>query len=132
VWATGLYNMVFLTGLGVVFIVFARPLVGLFTDDSAVAAIAASCLRIVSFGYPVYAWGMVVVQAFNGAGDTYTPTWINLCCYWLFQIPLAWGLARATGLEEQGVFIAILAAEAVLTAVSVLVFRRGRWKHRVV
>ncbi len=132
VWQTGLYNMAFLSGLGLVFIVFARPLVGLFTDDPAVTAVAATCLRIVSFGYPVYAWGMVIVQAFNGAGDTYTPTWINLCCYWLFQIPLAWGLARATGLEEQGVFIAILAAETVLTGVSILVFRRGRWKHRVV
>lgn len=132
VWQTGRYNMVFLTGLGVVFFVFARPLVGLFSDDAGVIAIAAACLRVVSIGYPVYAWGMVVVQAFNGAGDTYTPTWINLCCYWLFQIPLAYGLARATGLEERGVFVAILAAEAVLTAVSVMVFRRGKWKHRVV
>lgn len=132
VWLTGRYNMYFLTGLGVVFIAFARPLVGFFTDDPGVIAVGATCLRVVSFGYPLYAWGMVIVQAFNGAGDTYTPTWINLCCYWLFQIPLAWSLARATGLEEQGVFIAILAAETVLTGVSILVFRRGRWKHRVV
>jgi Na+-driven multidrug efflux pump len=73
---------------------------------------------------------MVMVQAFNGAGDTYTPTWINLGCYWLFQIPFAYTLARTTGLEENGVFLAILAAETLLTAVSVLVFRRGRWKLR--
>lgn len=132
VWRSGFYNMIFLTAVGFVFVALARPLVGLFTADQEVTAVAATCLRVVSVGYPVYAWGMVMVQAFNGAGDTYTPTWINLGCYWLFQIPLAYGLARRTGLEENGVFIAILAAETLLTAVTILVFRRGRWKLRQV
>jgi putative MATE family efflux protein len=132
VWRSGYYNMLFLTGLGLVFFAFARPLVGLFSDSAEVIAVGAACLRIVSIGYPVYAWGMVMVQAFNGAGDTYTPTWINFGCYWLFQIPLAYTLARSTRLDENGVFIAILTAETLLTAVTILVFRRGRWKLRQV
>lgn len=132
VYLTGFYNMIFLSAVGVVFIALARPLVGLFTDQQAVIAVGATCLRVVAFGYPVYAWGMVLVQAFNGAGDTFTPTRINFFCYWLFQIPLAYLLARVAGFDERGVFFAILAAEAALAAVSLLVFRRGRWKLRQV
>lgn len=131
-WLTAVYNTVFLTGLGVVFLLCADPLVGVFTPDPAVRAIGARCLRIVSLGYPFYAWGMVMVQAFNGAGDTNTPTVINFFCYWMFQIPLAYGLARMTGLQETGVFVAIAVAESVLAVVGVLVFRRGRWKSREV
>jgi len=129
-WLTALYNMIFLTGLGLVFLIFADPLVGIFTDNPQVRAVGASCLRIISLGYPFYAWGMVMVQAFNGAGDTNTPTVINFFCYWLFQIPLAYVLARTAGLEETGVFVAIALAESLLAVVGVLVFRRGRWKSR--
>lgn len=130
VWRTGLFNMLFLGGVGAAFLLFAEPVIGIFTSDPEVRRYGVSCLRMVSYGYPFYAWGMVMVQAFNGAGDTWTPTWINLCCYWLFQIPLAWALAHPFGLEARGVFIAIAAAESLLAVAGMLAFRRGRWKER--
>jgi putative MATE family efflux protein len=132
VWLTGLYNMGFLALVGLTFIVFAEPLVGFFTSDPAVRAAGADSLRIISYGYAAYAWGMVMVQAFNGAGDTVTPTWINFFCYWLFQIPLAWTLATALGLGPTGVYWAITIAETVIAIVAVLYFRRGAWKTRTV
>jgi putative MATE family efflux protein len=132
VWLTGFYNMAFLALVTVVFVFFADGLVALFTSDPDVLALGARCLRIVSYGYVVYAWGMVMVQAFNGAGDTTTPTWINLCCYWLFQIPLAYVLARTLGYGVQGVFWAIPIAEAMVAAAGVCFFRRGAWKTRMV
>jgi putative MATE family efflux protein len=132
VWLAGFYNMAFLGAVMVVFVLFAEPLIGIFTPDPAVQEVGASCLRIFSYGYMVYAWGMVMVQAFNGAGDTTTPTWINLVCYWLFQIPLAFVLARTLGFGVQGVFWAVPAAELFIAAAGVLVFRRGAWKTRMV
>ena len=129
VWLSGVYNMVFLTGVGIVFFGWARFIVGFFTSDPAVVPIAVLCLRCVSLGYPFYAWGMIMEQAFNGAGDTATPTWINLFCYWMFQIPLAWCLAQIAGLGPRGVYLAICIAESVLAVVSVLLFRRGKWKE---
>jgi len=132
VWFTGGFNMVFLGGVAVAFVVWAEALVRFFTGDPEVVAMAASALRIVSYGYVFYAWGMVMVQAFNGAGDTVTPTWINVCCYWLFQIPLAWTLSRSLNLGPQGVFLAITIAESVIAVVGIVCFRRGRWKTRVV
>lgn len=132
VWLTGFYNMAFLGLVTVLFVFFAEPLVALFTTDPQVLALGASCLRIISYGYVVYAWGMVMVQAFNGAGDTTTPTWINLCCYWLFQIPLAYVLARSLGQGVQGVFWAIPIAEMLIAAAGVYFFRRGGWKTRMV
>jgi Na+-driven multidrug efflux pump len=118
--------------VAVVFIVFAEPLVGFFTSDPAVVDLGASCLRILSYGYGFYAWGMVIVQAFNGAGDTTTPTWVNFFCYWLFQIPLAFGLTRGLGMGPEGVFAAITAAESLLAVAGVICFRRGRWKTQAV
>ena len=132
VWLVGLYNMAFLLGVMAVFLVGAEPLIALFSSDPAVQRLGAQCLRVVSYGYGFYAWGMVLVQAFNGAGDTVTPTWINLGCYWLFQVPLALALARALGQGPLGVFLAITLAESLLAVVGLLVFRRGAWKRKAV
>jgi putative MATE family efflux protein len=132
VWLVGVYNMAFLLGVMLVFLWGAEPLVALFTSDPEVRALGAQCLRVVSYGYAFYAWGMVLVQAFNGAGDTVTPTWINLGCYWCFQIPIALAMARALGHGPLGVFLAITLAESVLAVVGFLVFRRGTWKAQVV
>ncbi len=129
VWLGGVYNMAFLTLLGLFFFSCAPMLAGWFTSDARVLSIAVTCLRYVSLGYPFYAWGMIMEQAFNGAGDTTTPTWINLVCYWLIQIPLAWTLADHAGLGPRGVYIAICGAESLLAVVSVILFRRGRWKQ---
>jgi putative MATE family efflux protein len=132
VWRTGFYNMVFLAGVAVVFIAFAEPLVRVISQDPEVVAIGGDCLRLISYGYVFYAYGMVMVQAFNGAGDTTTPTFINLFCYWLFQIPLAWALARSLGLGPRGVFLAITISESLIAVVGMVWFRKGRWKTRAV
>jgi len=129
VWLAGGYNMAFLVGVGVTFFAAARPLVGLFTADTAVAPIAVDCLRYVSLGYPCYAWVMIAEQAFNGAGDAATPTWMNFYCYWLLQIPLAWWLSGWAALGPRGVYLAICIAETVLAAVGMIWFRRGKWKQ---
>jgi Na+-driven multidrug efflux pump len=118
--------MGFLTVAGVVFFVAARPLVSVFHPGPLVAPIAVTCLQYVSLGSPFYAWGMVMEQAFNGAGDTATPTWINFGCYWCVQVPLAWYLAQHLG--PRGVYLAICGAESVLAVVSVILSRRGNWK----
>lgn len=129
VWLAGLYNMTFLSTLGIVFFVCAHFIVQLFTRDPQVVPIAVECLKYVSLGYPFYAWGMIMEQAFNGAGDTTTPMWINLCCYWMFQIPLAWFLAHRAGMGPRGVYVAICVAESLLAIASMILFRRGRWKE---
>jgi len=131
-WLAGILNTVFLLGVAVVFVTAAGPMIRLFSTEAAVVAAGISCLRWVSYGYPFYAWGMVMVQGFNGAGDTYTPTVINIFCYWLFQLPLAWALAHSAGFGATGVFMAIMIAEAALAVVVVVVFRRGKWKQRTV
>ncbi len=130
VWMTAGYNMAFLGSVGLLFIFFAEFFIGLFTDDPEVAAHGVACLRIVSYGYFVYALGMVVVQAFNGAGDTATPTAINVVCFWIFQIPCAWLLAKSAALGPPGVYYAILASEALMAVIASILFRRGRWKER--
>ena len=132
VWVTGFANMCFLGLVAIIFITFAERLIGIFTTDPAVVPYGVSCLRFISYGYIFYAYGMVMVQSFNGAGDTNTPTVINLCCYWLFQIPLAYSLAIPFGFGAKGVFVAITLAESLLAVVSVVVFRKGKWKTRKV
>lgn len=132
VWRAALYNTVFLIGVAIVFILFAEPLVAIFTADPVVQRYAADCLRIVSYGYGLYAVGMVVTQAFNGAGDTDTPTWINFACFWLLQIPLAFVLAETLAYGAPGVYAAVTIAESILAIVAVAVFRRGRWKLKSV
>jgi putative MATE family efflux protein len=130
VWRAGLYNMIFLGIVAVVFLSLAESLVRFFTAQPEVIAIGAKCLRMVSYGYIFYAWGMVMEQAFNGAGDTATPTVINLFCYWMFQIPLAYSLSMWGGMQETGVFLAITLAESSLAVVAMLAFRKGRWKRQ--
>jgi len=132
VWRTGFYNMLFLGSVGVVFFIFAQPLVSLFTNDPAVIPLAASCLRIVSCGNIGYAYGMVMLQAFNGAGDTVTPTTLNFFGFWIFEIPLAYWLAIRRGWHANGVYAAIVIAESCVALASILIFRRGRWKQMTV
>jgi len=129
VWRTGLYNVLFLGSVGIVFALFAQPLVRVFTNDPPVAALAASCLRIVSYGNIGYAYAMVMLQAFNGAGDTLTPTILNLFGFWLFEIPLAYWLALRAGWHTSGVYYAIVIAEGAVAAASMVIFKRGRWKQ---
>src|SRR5690606_14819759 len=132
VWWAARCNLLFLVGIAIVFIAFARPIVGLFSTEPEVLGYGAACLRIVSYGYGFYALGMIVVQAFNGAGDTDTPTWINFVFFWLLQLPLAYALAHTADMGPQGVFWAIAIAESLMAVASVALFRRGRWKLKVV
>jgi putative MATE family efflux protein len=130
VWRTAFYNMLFLGAVGVVFIIFAEPVVRLFTEDPAVVPLAASCLRIISYGNIGYAYGMVMLQAFNGAGDTLTPTIVNFFGFWLLEIPLAYWLAIRVGMRSNGVFYSIVIAEAAIAAASAILFKLGRWKRQ--
>ena len=130
VWLTGFYNMLFLGGVGVVLITFPEPIIRLFTDDPAVIPIGVDSLRIVSYGNLAYAYGMVMVQSFNGAGDTFTPTVVNIFGYWLFQIPVAYLLSFHTSLGPNGVFAAVPIAETAIAIIGVTLFRRGRWKKK--
>ena len=127
VWRTGLWNMVFLGSVGLVFIAFAPWIIGLFTHDPAVVGTAVHCLRIFSCGNIAFAYGMVLLQAFNGAGDTLTPTYVNVFGFWVIQIPLAWWLAMHTSLGVNGVFAAVVVAQSVTVLVSLVLFRQGRW-----
>lgn len=128
VWRTGFYNMLFLGSLGVFFVFMAEPIARLFTHDAAVVPLAASCLRIISYGNIGYAYGMVMLQAFNGAGDTVTPTIVNFFGFWLLEIPLAYWLAIPMGLHSKGAYIAIVVAECSIAAASAVLFKRGKWK----
>jgi putative MATE family efflux protein len=130
VWRTGLWNMVFLGSVGIVFIVFAPWIIGLFTRDPAVLPDAINCLRIFSCGNIAYAYGMVLMQAFNGAGDTVTPTYINLFGFWILEIPLAWWLAMQTRMHVNGVFVSVVVAQSVIVLISLVLFRQGRWMRQ--
>ena len=128
VWRTGFYNMLFLGTIGVFFWIFATPTVRLFTQDPAVVPLAAAALRLFSYGNIGYAYGMVMMQAFNGAGDTVTPTVVNFFGFWLLEIPLAYFLAIRAGMHANGVYISVVIAECAVAGAGVLLFRRGRWK----
>jgi putative MATE family efflux protein len=128
VWLASMYDCGVLSVIGLLFGLFARPLVSFFTHDPAVLDVGAASLRTIALGFPLYAYGMVVTQSFNGAGDTWTPTLINLFVFWLWEIPLAYFLAVTTKFGPPGVFIALTTAFSTLAVVSILVFRRGRWK----
>jgi putative MATE family efflux protein len=130
VWRTGFYNMIFLGVIGVFFLIWATPVVRLFTQDPEVVPLAASCLRILSCGNIGYAYGMVMLQAFNGAGDTVTPTVVNFFGFWLLEIPLAYFLALRMGWQAKGAYVSIVVAECAIALAGVLLFRRGKWKGK--
>jgi putative MATE family efflux protein len=130
VWMTGLYNMLFLGSIGVFFIVFATPVVRLFLSDPAVVPIAAVALRTFACGNIGYAYGMVMLQAFNGAGDTLTPTIVNFFGFWVLELPLAWVLASTLDMRAEGAFLSIVIAECSMAVAGMVLFRRGRWKRQ--
>jgi putative MATE family efflux protein len=132
VWISAIINMIFLGMIAIIFISYPEFLIRLFTDEEAVVTIGAQCLRFLSYGYVFYAFGMVMTQAFNGAGDTTTPTIMNFICFWIIEIPLAYLLSIQFGLAEKGVFIAIITSESLLGILGILIFRLGRWKLREV
>jgi putative MATE family efflux protein len=130
VWRTGLYNVIFLGSVGLVFIFFPEPIVRLFTNDPTVIPFGAACLRIVSYGNLGYAYFMVMMQAFNGAGDTITPTIVNFFGFWLLEIPLAYWLAIPLHMHSNGVFASIAIAESSMALASAILFKRGKWKKK--
>ncbi len=130
VWRTGLYNMIFLGSVGIVFIFFPEPIVRLFTHDPVVLPLGAACLRIISYGNLGYAYFMVMMQAFNGAGDTITPTIVNFFGFWLFEIPLAYVLAITLNMRSNGVFFSIAIAESSMAVASAILFKQGKWRKQ--
>ncbi len=130
VWRTGLYNVIFLGSVGIFFILFAERVVGLFTHDAEVLRLGATCLRIVSYGNLGYAYFMVMMQAFNGAGDTITPTIVNFFGFWLLEIPLAYWLAIPLKMRSNGAFFSIAIAETSMAIASAVLFKQGRWKRQ--
>ncbi|GAC1647647.1 MAG: MATE family efflux transporter [Gemmatimonadaceae bacterium] len=131
VWRAGFYNVCFLGVIGLAFVVFPQPLIGLFTSDPAIVPYGVQALRVIAGGFLFYAYGMVLTQAFNGAGDTWTPTMLNIVVFWLWEIPLAYLLAVRVGLGPLGVFVAVAVAFSLLAVLSAVLFRRGRWRTRV-
>lgn len=128
VWVTGFWNMLFLVFVAVFYFLFSESLVGIFTDDAGVIYIGAMWLKIVSYSYFVYGWWMVATQAFNGAGDTITPTKINFVFFWLFEIPLSYFMSMTLGMEVHGVFWSIFIAETSVGLFTLWLFTRGKWK----
>ena len=128
VWKAAFYNMIFLLVVSIVFFIFARPLMSFFTDVPNVIDAGVLSLRIICVGYVFFAYGMVISQAFNGAGDTRTPMFINLFCFWLLEIPLSYFLSVTLGMGLAGVCWAIAGSETVLAILAVIIFRRGKWK----
>jgi putative MATE family efflux protein len=129
VWITGFWNMGFLILVAIVYFLFSDSLVGIFTDDAKVITVGSSWLVIVSYSYFVYGWWMVAVQAFNGAGDTITPTKINLVFFWLIQIPLSYFLAETLNMQYTGVFWAIFLSETTVGLFTLWLFKKGKWKQ---
>lgn len=132
VWTTGYVNMLLLGLISVIFIMEPHFFIGLFIKNTEVILTGAKGLRIVSLGFIFYAMGMVMIQAFNGAGDTRTPTKINIVCFWLIEIPLAYYLAKFHEFNENGVYIAIIIAESIMTLIAIWLFRKGKWKTQKV
>jgi Na+-driven multidrug efflux pump len=132
VWRIGMYNMIFMVSVSLIYFTFNESLMRLFTDDEQVIRIGGEWLRILSYSYFVYGWWMVSVQAFNGAGDTMTPTKINLVFFWLIQIPLSYYLAITLGWEHSGVFWGVFVSETSVGLFTLWLFTRGKWKTKTV
>jgi len=132
VWKAAYINVVFLTSFAVVFITQPEFFIRLFIDDPAVIGHGVQALRIISFGYLFYAFGMVMPQAFNGAGDTATPTMINLISFWMIELPVAYSLVNFFGFGESGVFYSIVIAESIMACLGIWLFKRGKWKLKKV
>jgi putative MATE family efflux protein len=132
VWTTGKINMALMGVVSIFLFMVPRWFMEFFTADEVVIANGVLCLKVLSVGFILYGLGMVLVQALNGAGDTYTPTWINFICFWMLEIPLAYFLAKMTTLDEQGVYLAIVISESVMTLIALWYFRRGKWKLKSV
>jgi putative MATE family efflux protein len=132
VMLAGVYDMFVLGVVGALLAIFAPNIARFFTTDLGIVTVASDTLRIVALGFPFYAWGMVISQSFNGAGDTRTPTLLNLIVFWLWEIPLAYGLAIKLGIGPRGIYIAMTVAFSTLAVVSAVIFRRGTWKTHTV
>ena len=127
VWRTGLWNMIFLGSVGLIFIAFAPSIIHLFTSDPEVLRTAVPCLRIFSCGNIAFAYGMVLMAAFNGSGDTLTPTYVNLFGFWVLEIPLAWFLAMHTSIQVNGVYWSVVVAQFTVVLITLYLFRKGKW-----
>jgi len=128
VWKIGVYNMIFMIGISVIYFIFCRSLIAIFTEDETVIEVGGTWLRIISYSYFVYGWWMVSVQAFNGAGDTRTPTLINLVFFWFIEIPLSYLLAITLDWGYSGVFWGVFIAETSVGLATLWLFKRGSWK----
>jgi putative MATE family efflux protein len=128
VWRSAYYNSAFLAVIAVIYFIFAVPIISIFNDNENVIAIGAQALRIFSIGYLFFGFGMVINQAFGGAGDTRTPTLINFISFWLIQIPLAYAFVNFGGFGPEGVYWSVVISEIILVAIAVFIFRKGKWK----
>jgi putative MATE family efflux protein len=132
VWTAAGYGLTVFGAAGAAFLLLAPSIAAIFTSDPAVSPSAIACLRIVGVGMPLYACGMVLTQSFNGAGDTATPTLLNLALFWAGELPLAWWLSTHTSLGARGAFVSLAVCFSALACVSAVLFRRGTWKARIV
>jgi len=132
VWKAAWFNASIYFGIGLIFVLFSHPIIGFFTAEPEVLRYGTSALHIIAFGFAFYGLGMVLETAFNGAGDTWTPTYLNLLVFWAFEIPLAYLLAYHFNMGADGVFWAITLAFSLLAIASAILFRRGKWKLKTV
>ncbi len=128
VWITGKYNAYFMAAVSLLYLFFAKDIISFFNTTPIVVERGALCLQVIAAGYVFYAYGMVLTQAFNGAGDTQTPTKINLVSFWVYQLPFAYLAAFTLGWESTGVFVAITTAEVLLAVIAMIWFKKGSWK----
>ena len=129
VWKTGKYTAIFMAIVSIAYLLFAKTIIGWFTNEVEVIQNGALCLQIIAAGYIFYAYGMVIIQSFNGSGDTKTPTYINFICFWLFQLPFAYLVSITLDFGPKGVFWAITLAEVSIAIIGIIWFKKGNWKN---